>query len=249
MLLFGWGSVPTGLVLKEYVPIAVRRLPAGQKPRALRGLADDLDVELSASWLVLRPGEAEPSEEMRSLLHGWKSGVEDESLRRVLAGIDSAASRSRVITDFATAEKRCERLRRAGSRLVFTNGVYDLFHVGHLRMLQAARALGDALVVGINSDESTRHLKGRERPVVPQFARAEIVAGTRGVSFCVVFPQTTPRELLRAVRPDVLVKGSEYSLAGIVGRDLVERAGGEVVRVPHLSGWSTSAILRSLRPR
>lgn len=249
VFLFGWGSVPTGLAMKEYALLAVRRLPAAREPRALRRLAEDLDVELSASWLLLRSAEAEPPEEVTSQLHGWRTGVEDGALRRVLGGIDAAASRSRIITDFSTAERRCERLRRSGRRLVFTNGVYDLFHVGHLRMLQAARALGDALVVGINSDESTRNLKGRERPVVPQFARAEIVAGTRAVSFCVIFPQKTPRELLRAVRPDVLVKGSEYSRAAIVGRDLVERAGGEVVRVPHLSGWSTTTILRHLRPR
>ena len=92
---------------------------------------------------------------------------------------------------------------------MFTNGVFDLFHLGHARLLQAACALGGALVVGVNSDESARSLKGRTRPVVPQFARAEIVAGVRGVDFCVIFEQGDPRELLRVVRPDVLAKGSE----------------------------------------
>ena len=247
VLLSGWGSVPPGLAMKEYVLVAVRRLPAGLGTRAWKRLAEDLDLELSASWLLLRPGEGQPTEETRSRLRGWRPDVPEGALRRVLGGIDAAASRSRVVTDFSTVEKRCERLRRSGRRLVFTNGVFDLFHLGHLRLLQAASALGDALVVGINSDESARRLKGHERPVVPQFARAEIVAGVRAVTFCVIFPQADPRELLRAVRPRVLVKGSEYSRAGVVGRELVERGGGEVVLIPHLPGWSTTATLRRIR--
>ncbi|HTZ52552.1 MAG TPA: adenylyltransferase/cytidyltransferase family protein [Spirochaetia bacterium] len=247
VLLSGWGSVPTGLSMKEYVLIAVRRLPAGRGTRAWERLAEDLDLELSASWLLLRPGEREPSDEVKARLQGCRPSVEDGALRQALRGIDAAASRSRIVTDFSTVQKRCEALRKSGRRLVFTNGVFDLFHLGHLRLLQSARALGDALVVGINSDESARQLKGHERPIVPQFARAEIVAGTRTAALCVIFPQADPRELLRAVRPDILVKGSEYSLSGVVGRELVERGGGAVARVPHVPGWSTSEIIRRIR--
>jgi rfaE bifunctional protein nucleotidyltransferase chain/domain len=247
VLLSGWGSVPAGTAMKEYTLIAVHRLPAGGRTGDWQRLAEDLDVELSASWLLLRAGEGEPPDGVGSMLRGCRIGVEDGALRRVLRGIDTAASRSRIVTDFSTAKRRCKRLRESGRRLVFTNGVFDLFHLGHLRLLQAARALGGALVVGINSDESARGLKGRRRPVVPQFARAEIVAGTRGVDLCVIFPQPDPRELLRAVRPDILVKGSEYSLTAVVGRALVERGGGEVVRVPHVWGWSSTGILRRLR--
>ena len=249
VILAGWGSVPTGLLMKEYVLVAARRPPSGRSLGTLQRLAEDLDLELSASWLFLRPGEGDPPPEAQAALGGWKSGVEDGALKAELSRIDRAASRSRVLTDFPTVQKRCERLRRAGRRLVFTNGVFDLFHVGHLRLLQAAHALGGALVVGINSDESARRLKGRQRPVVPQFARAEIVAGTRGVTFCVIFPQTDPVELLRVVRPDVLVKGSEYALSEVVGRELVQRGGGEVVRIPHVGGWSSTGVLRSLRTR
>ncbi|MGA2377698.1 MAG: D-glycero-beta-D-manno-heptose 1-phosphate adenylyltransferase [Spirochaetia bacterium] len=117
------------------------------------------------------------------------------------------------------------------------------------RLIQSARALGGALVVGINSDDSARQLKGRTRPAVPQFARAEVVAGVRGVDFCAVFGQSDPRELLRAVRPDILVKGSEYSRAAIVGRRLVEGRGGSVHRVPHASGWSSTGLMRVVRER
>jgi D-beta-D-heptose 7-phosphate kinase/D-beta-D-heptose 1-phosphate adenosyltransferase len=154
-----------------------------------------------------------------------------------------------VVTDFDFVEKRCARLRQAGRKIVFTNGVFDLFHVGHLRLLQSARALGGALVVGINSDDSARSLKGRTRPAVPQFARAEIVAGVRGVDFCAIFGHSDPRELLQAVRPDILVKGSEYSLRGVVGRALVEGWGGRVERVAHVQGWSSTDLIRSVKGR
>jgi D-beta-D-heptose 7-phosphate kinase/D-beta-D-heptose 1-phosphate adenosyltransferase len=149
-----------------------------------------------------------------------------------------------VVTNAEVVASRCAALRKSGRRVVFTNGVFDLFHVGHLRLLQAARALGDVLVVGINGDESARRLKGRARPVVPQFARAQIVAGARGVDLCAIFSQDDPRELLRLVHPDILVKGSEYALADVVGADLVTSWGGEVRLVPHISGWSSTRVVK-----
>ncbi len=247
VVLAGWASVPAGFALKEYSLVAVRRTPAGGGIQGWQRLAEDLDLELSASWLLLRPGERVLPEGTRSAFRGYRTEVGDARLRQVLAGIDGTALRSRVLTDFSTAQDRCDRLRRAGRRLVFTNGVFDLFHVGHLRLLEAARGLGDALVVGINSDDSARRLKGRHRPAVPQFARAEIVSAIRGVTLCIIFPQEDPRELLRAVRPDVLAKGSEYRLSEVVGRELVKGWGGKVVRIPHIGGWSSTGLLRSLR--
>jgi rfaE bifunctional protein nucleotidyltransferase chain/domain len=127
---------------------------------------------------------------------------------------------------------------------VFTNGVFDLFHLGHLRLLQAARELGDALVVGVNSDDSARRLKGRQRPIVPQFARAEIVAGVRGVDLAVIFEEDDPCALFRALRPDILAKGSEYTLSQVVGRRIVEGYGGTVVLVPHVEGYSSTGVAR-----
>jgi D-beta-D-heptose 7-phosphate kinase/D-beta-D-heptose 1-phosphate adenosyltransferase len=202
-------------------------------------------VELSASWLILGEEAAPVAEEARAGFRGCLAAAATGEVARILKRLDGAASRSRVLTDFETVSVRCQRLRQSGKRLVFTNGVFDLFHLGHARLLEAARALGSALVVGVNSNDSARGLKGRFRPVVPQFARAEIVAGIRGVDFCVVFEQRDPLELLRAVRPDVLVKGGEYALSGIVGRSLVESWGGTVRRIPHLPGWSSTGLLKS----
>jgi D-beta-D-heptose 7-phosphate kinase/D-beta-D-heptose 1-phosphate adenosyltransferase len=134
-------------------------------------------------------------------------------------------------------------LARAGQRLVFTNGCFDLLHPGHLRLLEEARALGDALLVGINADDSIRRLKGPGRPIVPEAERAEVLAAIRVVSAVTVFAEDTPLELIAAILPDVLVKGADWGEEDIVGRAEVEQHGGRVVRVRLQPGWSTSAIV------
>ncbi len=135
------------------------------------------------------------------------------------------------------------RLREAGRTLVFTNGCFDILHVGHVRYLQAARALGDALVVAINSDESTRQLKGPMRPIVPQEERAEMLAGLSCVDYVTVFEELSPRSLIAAVLPDVLVKGGDWALDEIHGREEVEAAGGRVLPLPFVDGKSTTNIV------
>jgi rfaE bifunctional protein nucleotidyltransferase chain/domain len=131
---------------------------------------------------------------------------------------------------------------------VFTNGVFDLIHPGHVELLEAARSEGDALIVGINSDVSVRRLaKGTERPVVSQAARARVVAGFAAVDCVVLFDSDTPLELIRQLAPDVLVKGADYSRQDIVGADWVEARGGRVVRVPLVQGFSTSSLVERLR--
>jgi D-glycero-beta-D-manno-heptose 1-phosphate adenylyltransferase len=133
-------------------------------------------------------------------------------------------------------------------RMVFTNGVFDLIHPGHVELLEAARSEGDALIVGVNSDVSVRRLaKGAERPVVPQAARARIVAAFAAVDCVVLFDDVTPLELIRQLAPDVLVKGADYSRQDIVGADWVEARGGRVVRVPVVQGFSTSSLVERLR--
>jgi len=246
VILVGWPSPPPGLLLREFAVLPVPRLP-GRSFEHWRRLASRLDVELSASWLLLARGAGAVPNEVKAGFRGCLEEVDSARIRAAAQRLDREASRSRVVIDFQAASRRCERIRRSGRRLVFTNGVFDLFHVGHLRLLQAARALGDALVVGINSDDSARRLKGSSRPAMPQFARAETVAGIRDVDLCVIFPQADPRELLRTVRPDILVKGSEYSLREVVGRELVESWGGRVERVPYLPGWSSTTLLRDAR--
>jgi D-beta-D-heptose 7-phosphate kinase/D-beta-D-heptose 1-phosphate adenosyltransferase len=140
-----------------------------------------------------------------------------------------------------------ERLRAAGRRLVFTNGVFDLLHVGHVRYLAEARSLGDALVVAINSDESVKELKGPNRPVFEQAERAEILAALKHVDYVVVFDDISPRRLIATLLPDVLVKGGDYQLDQIHGREEVEAAGGRVISLPFVPGASTTAVLERMR--
>jgi rfaE bifunctional protein nucleotidyltransferase chain/domain len=136
---------------------------------------------------------------------------------------------------------------RGARRVVFTNGCFDLLHPGHIRTLEAARSLGDWLVVGVNSDRGVRALKGPERPLVPEAERAEILAALAAVDFVVIFDEDTPREIVARLRPDILVKGSDWGADEIVGRAEVEELGGRIVSMPLEPGYSTSEILKSIR--
>jgi len=148
------------------------------------------------------------------------------------------------------AARRWRESLAGGSRLVFTNGVFDLLHVGHVTLLEAARALGTALVVGVNTDASVRRLgKGTERPIVPEAERARVLAALAAVDAVVLFEEDTPLELIRALRPDVLVKGADYAKEAIVGATEVESWGGQVVRVPLVEGKSTTDLTRRLGQR
>lgn len=132
--------------------------------------------------------------------------------------------------------------------VVFTNGVFDLLHPGHVELLEAARREGSALVVGVNGDASVRRLgKGAHRPVTGQDARARVLAGLAAVDCVVLFDEDTPLELIQALAPDVLVKGADYARESIVGADWVEARGGRVIRVPVVSGFSTTALVERLR--
>ena len=141
------------------------------------------------------------------------------------------------------------RLRAAGQKLVFTNGVFDILHVGHVRYLEQARALGDALVVAINSDASVRALKGAGRPLINEGERAEILAALRAVNYVSVFDDVSPRSLIADLLPDVLIKGGDYALDEIHGREEVEAAGGRVVSLPFVEGVSTSDIIERMKER
>lgn len=140
-----------------------------------------------------------------------------------------------------------QRLRAAGQRLVFTNGVFDLLHVGHVRYLSQARALGDALVVAINSDRTVRELKGPNRPIFDQAERAEILAALRVVDYVTIFDDISPRSLIAELLPDVLVKGGDYGLNQIHGREEVEAAGGNVISLPFVEGASTTALITRMK--
>jgi len=148
---------------------------------------------------------------------------------------------ARILADTAELVRRFGRPR--DRRVVFTNGCFDVLHAGHVASLVAARSLGDVLVVGINSDASVRRLKGEGRPLVPQADRVYIVAALACVDAVIVFDDDTPRSLIAALLPDVLVKGGDYAVEDVVGREEVEAAGGRVVLVPTLPGRSTTALI------
>ena len=158
-----------------------------------------------------------------------------EATGRVLSRSDAAA--------FA------QRLHDAGKTVVFTNGVFDLIHPGHVRYLREARSLGDVLIVGVNADESVRRNKGEGRPVTREDERAELVAALACVDAVTVFGEDTPAEIIRAIQPDVLVKGADWAADQIVGRETVEARGGKVVRIAVEEGHSTTALLDRIRAR
>lgn len=141
------------------------------------------------------------------------------------------------------------RIRAEGKKLVFTNGCFDILHVGHVRYLNEARSLGDALAVGINSDRSVREIKGDSRPIIPEEERAEVLAGLGCVDYVVIFDEPTPRRVIDAIVPDFLVKGADWGVSEIVGRDTVEKAGGAVLNIPLVEGSSTSEIIRRVLER
>ncbi|MEJ2244982.1 MAG: D-glycero-beta-D-manno-heptose 1-phosphate adenylyltransferase [Acidobacteriota bacterium] len=141
------------------------------------------------------------------------------------------------------------RFRDLKKRLVFTNGCFDILHIGHVRYLNHARTLGDALVVAVNSDRSVRLIKGESRPVIPEKERAEVLAALASVDFVFIFDDVTPQKVIDALVPDVLVKGSDWELSDVVGRETVENAGGSVSTVPLVEGSSTSGIIRKVLDR
>ena len=147
----------------------------------------------------------------------------------------------------AQAQALRQSWRAAGLSVVFTNGCFDLLHAGHVTLLEAARREGDRLLIGLNSDRSVGELKGPDRPILPESERAETLGALECVDGVVVFDQPTPAELIRALVPDVLVKGSDWGDGEIVGRDTVEAAGGRVVRVPLVEGRSTTALVGRIR--
>ena len=154
--------------------------------------------------------------------------------------------REKILTTPALAIALSARRARK-ERLVFTNGCFDLLHVGHTRYLQAARTLGDCLIVGINSDASVRTIKPDGRPIVPQAQRAEVLAALACVDHVVIFDEPDPRNLIAAVQPDVLVKGGDWPLEQIVGREIVQARGGTVVTIPLVPDVSTTTLMQRIQ--
>jgi D-beta-D-heptose 7-phosphate kinase/D-beta-D-heptose 1-phosphate adenosyltransferase len=169
-------------------------------------------------------------------------------LRHRILPSASLAPEDKIVFDWAVLDDRLVEWRRHGLRIGFTNGCFDLLHRGHVKLLAEARAACDRLVVGLNSDASTTRLKGKGRPINPAEGRAEVLAALEAVDLVVVFDEDTPLELIKRVRPAVLVKGADYSRDNVVGREVVENAGGDVILVDLVPGHSTTAMVRRAQP-
>jgi len=150
------------------------------------------------------------------------------------------------ILSWEELKEAVERLREKGGKVVFTNGCFDILHAGHVRYLKQARAAGDILVLGLNSDSSVRKIKGEKRPIVPQKERAEVVASLRSVDYVTIFEETTPLNLIEFLKPDVLVKGADWREKDIAGRNSVLSWGGRIELIPVVEGASTTKILEKI---
>ncbi len=142
--------------------------------------------------------------------------------------------------------EKARSIKEAGKKIVFTNGCFDLLHIGHVRYLRAAKEQADVLLIAVNSDRSVAHIKGLGRPIVPQDERAEVLASLECVDYVTIFDELDPLVTIKLVAPDVLVKGADWREDAIIGKDVVEAAGGRVVRIPLTGGASTSAIVRKI---
>jgi rfaE bifunctional protein nucleotidyltransferase chain/domain len=160
--------------------------------------------------------------------------------------MDIASKKYKTLDDIVRIR---QELSLKGKRLVFTNGCFDILHLGHVRYLNHARTLGDILVVGVNSDLSVRRIKGNARPLVPEMERVEVLAALECIDYVFLFDDQTPQKIIEAIVPDILVKGSDWKLQDVVGRDVVEKNGGAVLTIPVVEGFSTTAIILTVLDR
>lgn len=151
------------------------------------------------------------------------------------------------ICDIEELKRRLTQWRVKSDRIVFTNGCFDILHVGHLHTLKESIQLGDKLIVGLNSDASVNRLKGKERPVVNQLDRSEMLAALEMVDAVIIFEDDTPEELIQMIKPDVLCKGGDWSIENIVGGDFVKSYGGQVVSIPFVQGYSSSSLINKIK--
>lgn len=228
-----------------------RKMTFPTRPRQVYDITGAGDMVLSVLGMALAAGaDYEAAIRLANVAGGLeveKIGVAIVTRDEILSDlIRSGPASNRKLLDRQTLGVEIDRRRMLGQRVAFTNGCFDLLHAGHVQYLQDARAQADILVVGINSDESVRALKGPSRPVNSVEARAQVLAGLQSVDYLSVFHEQTPLDLIQAVRPDVLVKGADYSKDQVVGADFVESYGGQVYLAPLREGYSTTRILQTL---
>lgn len=154
--------------------------------------------------------------------------------------------KSKKIKSLKELKKIVEQLKSHGKKIVFTNGCFDILHVGHLYCLERAKKYGDVLIVAINSDSSVRRLKGKDRPFVNEKDRAYLISGFSCVDWCTIFKEDTPAKIIEELKPDIIVKGADYKKNQIVGKEIIEKYGGKVIRIPLIQGRSSSRLIRKI---
>lgn len=239
---------------KDGMAIVPRKGPAELVPTTPREVYDVTgagDVVAAVLGLALADGRSlSDAVHLANVAAGvevGKIGAAPVSRDEILHALGAQTTSAHRVVDVATLRRELSALRAAGKKVVFTNGCFDILHAGHARYLHEARREGDVLVVGLNSDQSVRRLKGAGRPVVPADDRAELLASLDSVDYVVVFDEDTPERLVRDVEPDVLVKGEDWKTKGVVGREFVEARGGRVVLVKLLPGRSTTNVVEKIR--
>ena len=239
------------LVVADAMPVHVPAYPV--KIRDVSGAGDTVVAVLSA--LLALGADFEPATRAANAAAAVVVGkrgtatVSANELRSRILPAASLASQAKIVFDWSSLDERLNDWRQQGQRIGFTNGCFDLLHPGHVRLLAEARAACDRLVVGLNSDTSVARLKGDGRPIQSEQGRADVLAALEAVDLVVVFPQDTPLELIKKVRPTVLVKGGDYRREEVVGHDIVETLGGEVLLVDLVPGYSTTRLVdRSRTP-
>ena len=241
MLLQGRGGKPVHV---PAYPVAVRDVSgAGDTVAAVLAVMLAMGADFEAA---MRAANAAASVAIGK--RGTATVTAAELRARILPAA-TLAPEEKIVFDWSAIDRRLDEWRKDDLRIGFTNGVFDLVHPGHVKVLAQSRGRCDRLVVGLNSDASVRRLKGKERPIQSERARAEVLAALEAVDLVLVFPQDTPLELIRRVRPNVLVKGGDYRPDQVVGRELVEAQGGEVVLVDLVPGFSTTRIVERSRVR
>jgi D-beta-D-heptose 7-phosphate kinase / D-beta-D-heptose 1-phosphate adenosyltransferase len=234
------------LHLNDHAPIHIPAYPV--KVRDVSGAGDTVAAVMAVLLAMQAPFEsAMRAANAAAAVVVGKRGTATVTLAELRHSILPAASlapEDKIVFDWSVLDERLKEWRRAGLRIGFTNGCFDLLHRGHIKLLAEARATCDRLVVGLNSDASTKRLKGNGRPINPAEGRAEVLAALEAVDLVVVFEEDTPLELLKRVRPAVLVKGADYKRDEVVGGDVVEAAGGTVVLIDLVPGHSTTSMVR-----
>ncbi len=232
-------------------------------PGMILKAAQEFDIELSASWII---GDKE-SDIGAGINAGLKGTVyiqhKNEDLSqleykptKIVRNLNQAADwilkkeeESRIYTDYKKLAAIVEKLKSRGKKIVTTNGVFDILHIGHLRYLSKAKKYGDILIVGINSDESVKKIKGMTRPIISQFARAEMVANLKPVDYCIIFNEKDPKKFLSFIKPDVHIKGGDYKINQIIERNVVKKYGGEIILIPMVKGFSTTNIIKKIEEK